>query len=48
MHFWRVPRESLDVFEQQAIRVLQAEGFLLRNVTYAAGRLGASAVTKKV
>lgn len=42
MHFWRVPRAGLDTFEQHAIRVLQTEGFLLRNVIHASGRLGAS------
>ncbi|MEV4344982.1 tetratricopeptide repeat protein [Actinoplanes sp. NPDC049596] len=40
-HFWPVPLPALDAFEQHAIRILQGEGFLLRNVTYAAGRLGA-------
>lgn len=42
LHFWRVPHEDLDDFEQHAIHALQAEGFLLRNVIHAAGRLGAS------
>lgn len=42
LHFWRVPRESLDSYEQHAIRVLQADGYQLRNVIHASGRLGAS------
>ncbi|KUL31444.1 hypothetical protein ADL15_22175 [Actinoplanes awajinensis subsp. mycoplanecinus] len=42
MYFWRVAQARLDDFEQQAIHALQAEGFLLRNVIYASGRLGAS------
>ncbi|WP_204301489.1 GIY-YIG nuclease family protein, partial [Actinoplanes campanulatus] len=42
LHFWQVPDASLDAFEQHAIHFLQAEGFLLRNVIHAAGRLGAS------
>ncbi|MEU4244455.1 tetratricopeptide repeat protein [Actinoplanes sp. NPDC026619] len=48
MHFWRIPQASLDEFEQQAIRTLQAEGFLLRNVTHAAGRLGAGSLDSLV
>jgi hypothetical protein len=42
LHFWRFNRDALDNVEKFGIQRLQAAGFLLRNVTHASGRLGAS------